>query len=222
MEARRWNSKRVARSWKLEVERRVSSTFHLPASTFSPHQHSGFTLAEVALGGAVLFVAVAAILGAYVGQVTLNEHARNLTLAIQDANRVVEQIRQDTASCGGAPPKAAAPGGFNDNWNGWLGGVGKSLRPDPANNELVGVTCQNNTTGTVLAAPNGCSNPPAGTDPIRVTVTVCWRHRGRIIGECAPNGTALQFTDNQGTGPHNVAGVMESPAMLTTLVTCRG
>ena len=191
-----------------------------------PHSQ-GFTLAEVVLGGTVLAIAVAAILGAYVGQVTLNEHARNLSLAIQDANRVIEQIRQQTATCGAnlstalIPQGGVAVGGQIDVWlqNGWDAWFGtpttKSIQPDPTNNELVVVTCQDNTTQV------DCDN--VGTvNPVRVTVAICWRHRNRIIGECANNGTPLTPADNQGNGPKNVNGLIESPAMLTTLVTCRG
>ena len=174
----------------------------------------GFTLAEVVLGGTVLAIAVAAILGAYVGRVTLNEHARSLSLAIQDANRIIEQIRQQTASCG-TNPDASAPGGFG--WDTWLTNNGeKSIQPVPADNELVVVTCQDS--GGTATFPT-CT----GTDPIRVTVAICWRHRNRIIGECIPTGATLQAGgDTDGNGPHNIAGVVESPAMLTTLVTCRG
>ena len=183
----------------------------------------GFTLAEIVLGAMVLAVAAAAILGAYVGQVTLNEHARNLSLAIQDANRVIERIRQKNASCGAAAPDASPLNlGVAENaadWDTWLGdaakGGGKSIQPDPANNEFVYATCQNNQFGTV-----GACN--ASGDPIRVTVAVCWRHRGRIIGECAPIGAGLIQQDGAGSGRHLLGGVIESPAMLTTLVTCRG
>lgn len=183
----------------------------------------GFTLAEIVLGAMVLAVAAAAILGAYVGQVTLNEHARNLSLAIQDANRIIERIREGNASCGANPVRVDALSltGFAT-WNAWLadtmtvtGGGGKSIQPDPNNNEFVAVTCQDNTTGAPEA---DCQSPP---DPLRVTVAVCWRHRGRIIGECN-NATPLTPGDGQGSGPHLIGGVIESPAMLTTLVTCRG
>ena len=172
----------------------------------------GFTLAEVVLGGTVLAIAVAAILGAYVGQVTLNEHARNLSLAIQDANRVIEQIRQQTVGCG-TTPDASAPGGAG--WDTWLtNNGGKSIQPNPANNELVVVTCQASGGGVAVPA---CTGP----NPIRVTAAVCWRHRGRIIGECATNGVALQAQQDAGNGPKNDPDVIESSAMLTTLVTCR-
>jgi hypothetical protein len=52
-------------------------------------------------------------------------------------------------------------------------------------------------------------------EPLQVTVAVCWRHRNRVIGECAWDGVALSANDADGDG------VIESPAMLTTLVTCR-
>ena len=211
-----------------------TSNFQLPTSSFQrlpssvpPHRTSGFTLAEVVLGGTVLAVAVAAILGAYVGQVTLNEHARNLSLAIQDANRVIEQIRQNNATC--LTPNVV-PAGFAT-WNAWLEGSGgpKSIQPNTA--ELIAVTCQEKDGGTTPDKYcNGTQVGPAewegagtaGTlNLLRVTVAVCWRHRGRIIGECTPLGAALQAADG-GNGPNTIFGVIESPAMLTTLVTCRG
>lgn len=193
----------------------------------SGDSRSGFTLIEVLLGGVVLAIAAAAILGAYVGQVTLNEHARNLSLAVQDANRIIEQLRQQNASCGVNPPSASwpavtaactNPGTATTSWDDWLqrcGGL-KSLRPDPANNEFVAVTCQD-AGATVTAACNAIA-----ANPIRVTVAVCWRHRGRIIGECKNNGAALIGDDTLAYPGTDTASVIDSPAMLTTLVTCRG
>jgi type II secretory pathway pseudopilin PulG len=184
----------------------------------------GFTLAEALLGGLVLAIAIAAILGAYVGQVTLNEHARNLSLAINDANRVIEQIRQENASC--TTPDVIPPAGTS--WNAWMTtgnpGAPKSIQPNPDANELIVVTCQVRDGGT--APSDYCSGTQQGTgewklgtasspDPLRVTVAVCWRHRNRAIGECG-TGAVLTPTDSNGNG------VIDSPAMLTTLVTCRG
>src|SRR3989338_10195597 len=144
-----------------------------------PHSSDGFTLAEVVLGGMALSVAIAAILGAYIGQLTLNEHARNLSVAIQDANRIIEQIRQQNSGC--TTPSASPPGGFAT-WDVWLndtsptGGGGKSIQPTPNVNELVVLTAQNRD-GTPLAA---------NANPIRVTAAVCWRHRtgrsGNVTG----------------------------------------
>jgi hypothetical protein len=155
-----------------------------------------------------LSVAIAAILGAYIGQLTLNEHARNLSLAIQDANRVIEQLRQQNSPCavGTTAPSATAPGGGS--WDAWLQGAGggKSIQPTPAVNELLILTCQNR---------DGTAACVAGDNPIRVTAAVCWRHRNRTLGECTWSGTALSASDT------DADGVIESPAMLTTLVTCR-
>ena len=174
------------------------------------------------MGGVVLAVAIAAIIGAYVGQVALNEHARNLSFAIQDANRIIEQIRQVNSGAGCANPTIVPPGAAS--WDAWLagaGGGGKSLLPDPANNERIAVTCQNSTgTQYCPAAQMGtewhAAGPVGVIDPLRLTVAVCWRHRMRIIGECAWNGATLSANDA------NADGIITSPVVLTTVVTCRG
>ncbi len=190
---------------------------------------AGFTLVEVVLGGATLLVAAGAILGAYIGQMTLNEHARNLALAIQDANRVIEHAR--AANTGATcitpnliPPVGATIDAWLENTTSPLGGGGKSIPPDPGRNaeERVVVTCQDQKTGAYCnktsqggdwpVSPN--SNP--SYDPIRVTVGVCWRHRNRTIGECIWNA------GNFSLGPDtNNNGVIDGPAVLTTLITCR-
>ena len=79
----------------------------------------GFTLIEVLLAGLTLMIAITALLGAYLGQVTLNEHARNLSLAVHDANRVIEQIRQDNLSCTTPEidPSDLAGAGHQSSWN---------------------------------------------------------------------------------------------------------
>jgi len=187
----------------------------------------GFTLAEVVLGGMALSVAIAAILGAYIGQLTLNEHARNLSLAIQDANRVIEQLRQQNSPCAGgtSAPTATFPPWTATNpicsgvaptvsWDDWLQrcGGGKSIQPTPNVNELVILTPQNRD-GTALWVP------PPGENPIRVTAAVCWRHRNRTLGECDWNGTNL--IANEALPMPSDSTAIDSPAMLTTLVTCR-
>lgn len=200
------------------------SSFLPPPSSLQPHSSSGFTLIEVVLGAMVIAIAIAAILGAYVGQVTLNEHARNLSLAIQDANRVVEQIRLQTSGCSSdltanPPLPNIIPPGFAT-WDAWLGAT-KSILPDPVANERIVVTCQDaDGNPNCVAAQGGdvVGGAPVGGpfDPMRVTVAVCWRHRGRVIGEC---DAVLAAAD--GTTPFAANNVIESPAMITTLVTCR-
>ena len=144
-------------------------------------QPSGMTLIECIVGVAAMIVATTALFGGYLGQTTLNEHARNLSRAMTDATRVMEELRQQNIGSACTTPTWAPPIGFAG-WDAWLGdtgatgGGGKNVRPAPnANEELVTVTCRNqaNTAACV-----------AGQDPIRVTVAVCWRHRNRTLGEC--------------------------------------
>lgn len=196
---------------------------------------AGFTLIEVVLGALTLLVAGGAILGAYLGQLTLNEHARNLSLAVHDANRMIEQIRTNNVGCTvpAAIPPVTNPALNPVTWDNWLsqpsnqgGGGGRS----PGMVELIVVTCQdrdgNNYCGRGGTTPQVAQewSTVAGTttyDPIRITVSVCWRHRGRTLGECSWNGAVLTPNDALPIA-NDTAGVIDSPAMLTTLATCRG
>ena len=190
----------------------------------------GYTLVEVMIAGAVVAIAITALLGAYLGQIILNEHARNLTWAVNDANRVMERLHQLNTGC--ATPSAVSPIGTT--WNAWLadtgatGGGGKSVQPAPDTNELIVVTCQDRDGGT--ASSDYCASNQTGTgewhqkpagptsdNPISVTVTVCWRHRNRTIGECTWNAGTSTLTPSDTDGD----GVIESPASLATLMTCR-
>lgn len=194
---------------------------------------AGLTLIEVLLGVLTLVIALTAILGAYLGQITLNEHARNLSLAVHDANRVIERIRRSNSNldCATTPPRATPPVGTS--WDLWLenttanGGQGKS----PNITEEIAVTCQdrdgNNYCGrgggaNAQVAQEWASVPGTTThNPLRITVSVCWRHRGRTIGECTWNGAALTPSDAVAIS-NDTLNVIDSPVMLTTLVTCRG
>ena len=161
------------------------------------------TLIEVMIGAAILAIAIVSLLGAFMAQIALNEHARNQALATNDAARVMEQLRRQNSGAACAVPSAAAPAGFAS-WNAWLadttanGGGGKSIQPTPNTNELVRVTA-------------------AGVNPLTVTAAVCWRQRQRTIGECTWNGAALAANPGAGGDP----AVTESPAQLSTLLTCR-
>ena len=203
----------------------------------------GFTLIEMMLGAAILVIAFVALLGAFLSQSILNAHARSLTTAINDATRVMEEMRaQNTGLQCGTAPRATVPvptgqgtcTGNLTSWNDWLQlcGGGKSL-PNPTREELIVVTCQDENGGWSPGDYCGSLSPAqvsAGEwtfqaqatsfDPIRITVAVCWRQRGRVIGECTWNGTTLTTLDGS-NGPNNQQGVIESPAMLTTLMTCR-
>ncbi len=192
----------------------------------SHRDNSGFTLIEIVLGALTLVVAATAILGAYLGQGILNEHARNLSLAVQDANRVIEQIRLQNSPCAGTNPTISPPVGFTS-WDAWLTGAGglKSIQPTPATTELIVVTCQDRTgaeycPANQMGAEWHAAGPNTPDNPIRVTVSVCWRQRNRTIGECGFNAGALTPNDALPM-PADTLGVIDSPAMLTTLVTCR-
>ena len=166
---------------------------------------NGFTLPELLIGATLLMIGVVAMLAATVSQFTLNEHARNLSWASNDASRVMERIRQQNSGSSCTTPSATAPTGFAS-WDAWLadtstnGGGGKSVESNQAGHELVVVT-------------------PSGTDPLTVTVAICWRHRGRVIGECTWNGSALVADESLVMASDTTA--IDSPAMLSTAMTCR-
>jgi len=175
----------------------------LPRPRRRDHAATGLTLVELVVGVAFMLIAIAAMLGAFWTQMTLNEHARNRAWAANDASRVMERMRQQNTGAACATPSFQAPAGFAS-WDAWLadttanGGGGKSVQPNPAVNELVVVT-------------------PQGVDPVTVTVAVCWRNRGRTWGECSWGGVSL--SPNPGAGGD--ALITESPVMLSTLMTCR-
>ena len=163
----------------------------------------GLTLVELIIVAAILGIGIAALVGAFVSQMALNEHARNMAWAMNDANRVMERLRQLNTNCD--TPAASAPSECGDgtaacaDWDDWLESTtagGKNLQPNPATNELIVPTT-------------------SGNDPLQVTIAVCWRHRSRTVGECTWDGTQLTSSDADGDG------VIESPAMLSTLMTCR-
>ena len=161
---------------------------------------NGLTLIEVLAGFAILLIAIVGVLMAFLSQSVLNEHSRNFSWAVNDASRVMEQLQQQNGAGTCLAVNTAPPVGFAS-WDAWLGnaagGGGKSVPPDPATNELVVVTA------------------PAGADPVEVTVAICWRHRGRVIGECQWDGAQLVPADLDGNG------IITSPVRLSTLVTCR-
>jgi len=197
----------------------------------------GVTLIEMLLAAMTLAIAISALLGAFLGQLTLKEHANNLSLAIHDANRIIEQIRQDNLNCQTPsidPSDPADPGDTPTSWDSWLEAQspGKSIPNTNANaGQLIVVTCRSRdgsascgTGGTRAQVGSGEWSVSTGAttfNPIQITVSVCWRHRNRTIGECSWSGSALSPADTP-SPPNVVTGVIESPASLTTLVTCRG
>ena len=162
---------------------------------------SGLTFVELLIGAFILLVGIAAMFGAFASQTSLNEHTRNHTWAMEDASRVMERLRQQNTGAGCLAPSVTPPAGFAS-WDAWLaspaaiGGGGKSVQPTPATNELIVVSS-------------------SGSDPLNVTVAVCWISRTRVIGECTWNGPVLTPNDADGNG------TITSPTMLSTMLSCR-
>ena len=162
----------------------------------------GLTLIELLVGAFILTVAIVALLDVLSRNVVLNDHTRNRSWAMSDANRVMERLREQNTGAACATPSLAPPAGF-PTWDLWLasagaGGGGKSLPVNAGVQELVWVS------------------PDPGAGSLKpVTVTVCWRDQGRVVGECQWNGAQLQPNDTDGNG------IITGPATLSTLMTCR-
>lgn len=62
------------------------------------------------------------------------------------------------------------------------------------------------------------------TDILRVTVSVCWRQRGgRIFGEDNGRGAGIALSGHlEGNEDIDVDGIVDSPAMISTLMINRG
>lgn len=115
---------------------------------------SGFTLLELLIGTAVLIVALVGLIAAYTGCFVLNENARNLTIAINDAQCVMEEMRD----------RNITSNIVQENWTTWAatdlpnGGGCNSL-----DNENIVVTYPSGTTVT----------------PLRILATVNWTEKSR-------------------------------------------
>lgn len=219
---------------------RVKRSTRQPANRRTGQQ-SGFTLVEILLGASILSVAIVALMGAFFGQSYLNTHARFLASSMNDATRVMELVREQNMGTGCTLPSARPPTG--ESWNAWFNANdAKSIdQPNAEANELIVVTCQNEA-GTVYCGPNqtgrnewtpwynaaahgGVAVANSSEAMIRVTVAVGWRAQQRSVGQ---GTTGSEFTYvTQGLGVFRIGpdadgdGVIESQAMLTTLVTCR-
>lgn len=60
--------------------------------------NKGFTLSELMLAAAILLIAISGLLVAFIGCILLNESNNNLVIAVDDAQYVLEQIRNSAYS----------------------------------------------------------------------------------------------------------------------------
>ncbi len=202
---------------------------------------AGFTLVEMMLGAAIMSVAIVALMGAFFGQAYLTAHARNLGAAMNDATRVLELIRAQNVGTGCTLPSARPPAPYqNQSWNAWFdaNNAKSIIQPNKNLNELIVVTCQNEA-GTAHCGPNQTGQdewhpdaPISSEAMIRVTVAVGWRQQQRSVGQASTGGAEFTYTTFGcgkvcappvfQVGPDQDGdGVIESQAMLTTLVACR-
>lgn len=211
------------------------------------HDAAGFTLVEMMLGAAVLTIVAVALLGSYFGQAFLSANARNLTAAMNDATRIMEQIRQQNTSatepCKSTNLPTIAPPAVSGatSWDVWLNGQGKSVGSGTNVLELVAVTCQDEAGQNYCGRVGGAGNPanppaqvgaaewktvavPTSFNPIRVTVAIGWRQHQRAMGQVGGRSEFIYTTStptNLTVADTDGDGVIGSQAMVTTLVTCR-
>jgi prepilin-type N-terminal cleavage/methylation domain-containing protein len=115
---------------------------------------SGFTLLELMIGVAVLVIALVGLIAAYIGCFTLNNSARNLTIAINDAQCVAEEIRDVNI-----PSDIVI-----EDWTAWA-----------ANDPPAGGGCNSLDNEIVIVTY------PAGTTaaPLQILITVAWTEKNR-------------------------------------------
>lgn len=114
----------------------------------------GFTILELMIGVVVLVIALVGLIAAYIGCFTLNNSARNLTIAINDAQCVIEEIRDVNI-----PANIVT-----EDWTAWA-----------ANDPPAGGGC-NRLDNEAIAVTY-----PSGTEamPLEILVTVTWTEKNR-------------------------------------------
>ncbi|MCK4249369.1 MAG: prepilin-type N-terminal cleavage/methylation domain-containing protein [Candidatus Omnitrophica bacterium] len=162
---------------------------------------AGFTLVEVMIATLILTIALGGLLHAFSACLILNENSRNLSLALNGAQDVIEQIR-------------------NNNFANILGLNGTTFFldqagvDDPADDWFLrrqdhrGVIQVINFVDPVTGIPN--------PNLLQVRVVICWRQQGgRIIGEDTNLNGVLDAGEDQSSPPN---GRIDSPAELITLI----
>lgn len=194
------------------------------------------TLVEVMIAAAVLMIVITGLVGSFVALGSLRESAKNLTLAVNDAAKVMEEIHSTTFSnlrnsasvsyCdahGGTwetKVNVTSPGSYlSIDWD------GDGITSD---DEHIDIVCCDS---SAVAGGQACTEannanvaPNSNTDLIDVYVTVSWREgrgTGRVIGEDA-NLNGVLDSGEDGTYAGGTTGRLDSPAQLVSKVTDRG
>jgi len=115
--------------------------------------NAGFTLLELMIGAAVLIIALVGLIAAFTGCFALNEGARNMTIAINDAQCVMEEIRD----------RNLIANITQEDWTSWA----QTDPPDGGGcNTLVDEMVQ-------VGYPLGTN-----ADPLEILIIVSWREKG--------------------------------------------
>ncbi|MFH0856214.1 MAG: prepilin-type N-terminal cleavage/methylation domain-containing protein [Candidatus Omnitrophota bacterium] len=162
----------------------------------------GFTIAEVLLAVAILAFALCGILATYLACFNLSGISKNMNIATSCAQGVIEQLRAK-------PFTQVTPGMVF-----LVNGVNYSSSLVSSN-----IYCWKFTVPTSSMPPD---NKMAvyidfsDGDLLKVTVSVCWKQAGKIIGEDTDlNGILDPGEDANGNG------LIDSPVELITLVSSR-
>ena len=158
----------------------------------------GFTLLELMLAAAIMIVAMAGLLGAYVLCFNISETAKNLTLATAAVQEEIETIRNRAFSnIANLPTNDLSPG---------FQGAIFDAAGFPAGSAVGSVKIDD-----------------SDSDLLKITVSVSWRQRGgRIIGEDNGRGGGIALNGKlDGTEDVNGNNVSDSPACIEVLMANR-
>lgn len=121
---------------------------------------NGFTLVELMIAVLIFASAVVIMLLAFVSAEALTESSRNLTQAVEDAQTVMERIRDDLQSS--ADPEA------------FVAAFPESTYEDWVIDQQNGDTQFNDLTNEAVEVTYG----DAGEDPLPISVEISWEERG--------------------------------------------
>lgn len=121
---------------------------------------------ELMIGAGILVTAISALLATYITTAALIESSRNTTTALNDATRVMEQIRNNAATSFNSVTQT--------DWTTWADNNGADTLTD----ESISV-CYYTLAGTLIF----CGTGTTANNPIEVRITVSWTERNRSRSE---------------------------------------